>query len=494
MDLQLLMIVTLISMIIAILMGIHIGLALGMTAFFGTWVAFGTGFRPGYDFSETLTGWFGNGIGGFLADILKTKTKGLAQALSMVGNTAFEQLRREIFAAIPLFVLMGDFVAKSGTARDLYNLVNRALSLIPGRLAVATVVGNAVFSAVTGVSIASAAAFSRIAYPQMMHFGYKRSFALGSVAGSACLGMLIPPSILMIIWGITIEESVGKLFLAGVLPGLLLAGLFVLYSITVAIVNPKAAPKVTENLAGEFHISELISGIGIIVLIVGIIGGIWAGLYTSFQAAGIGALGALLLGVIKGMRWRGIADAVVDAARTAAPLLILLMSAAMYSKFLTLSNVIPLIESALTGTGLEGFGIILMMVVIWLALGTLLDSVSIILLTLPLFWPIAQEMGTDPFAFAVFGILAIEAGLLTPPFGLLVYTVKGAVPDSSVQLGEIFKGSIPYWLLMLVAMAAVWYFPSLATALHKEQPRRTEAPAPVVQVEAAAPAWHLIRL
>lgn len=490
MDLQLLMVVTLIGMIIAILMGIHIGLALGMTAFFGTWVAFSGGFKPGIDFSDSL---FGALIGSGGVEFLEIKTKGLAQALSMVGNTAFEQLRREIFAAIPLFVLMGDFVAKSGTARDLYNLINRALFFLPGRLAAATVIGNAVFSAVTGVSIASAAAFSRIAYPQMMHFGYKRSFALGSVAGSACLGMLIPPSILMIIWGITIEESVGKLFLAGVLPGIILAGLFVGYSVIVAIVNPEVAPKVTKNLSGEFSISEAVSAFGILALIISIIGGIWAGFFTSFEAAGIGALGALLLGILKGMRWRGIADAVVDAAKTAAPLLILLMSAAMYSKFLTLSNVIPLIESALTGTGLTGGGIILMMVVIWLLLGTLLDSVSIILLTLPLFWPIAEELGTDPFAFAVFGILAIEAGLLTPPFGLLVYTVKGAVPDPTVQLGEIFKGSIPYWLLMLVAMTLVWYFPILATALHKKPPVRTQAdPPPIIETQAAAPSWHLL--
>ncbi|MCZ6764208.1 MAG: TRAP transporter large permease [Alphaproteobacteria bacterium] len=486
MDLQLLMIVTLIGLIVSILLGIHIGLALGLSAFFGTWAAFGAGFRPGYDVTPWLGQW-----SAFLTDW----TKGLDRALSMVGNTAFEQLRREIFAAIPLFVLMGDLVAKSGCARDLYNLINRGLSVIPGRLAVATVIGNAVFSAVTGVSIASAAAFSRIAYPQMMHYGYKRSFALGSVAGSACLGMLIPPSILMIIWGITIEESVGKLFLAGVLPGIILAGLFVLYSIISATVNPSVAPKVTEHLSGKLTLAELVSGFGIIALIMGILGGIWAGFFTSFEAAGVGALGALLLGVIKGMRWRGVADAVIDAAKTAAPLLILLLTAAMYSKFLTLSNIIPLIKDALINTGLEGIGIILMMVVIWLVLGMLLDSVSIILLTLPLFWPIAQDMGTDPFVFAIFGILAIEAGLLTPPLGLLVYTVKGAVPDPTVKLGEIFKGSIPYWLLMLVAMVLVWEFPVLATALHKKPVSRVQAPpVPAIQVEAAVPEWHLLRL
>ena len=459
MDLELLMIVSLVGLIVAILIGVHIGLALGLTAFFGTWAAFGGGFKPGID----MTPYFGEWLGGILTPV----TKGLEQALGMVGNTAFEQLRREIFAAIPLFVLMGDFVAKSGAARDLYNLVNRGLAWIPGRLAVATVIGNAVFSAVTGVSIASAAAFSRIAYPQMMRYNYRRTYALGSVAGSACLGMLIPPSILMIIWGILIEESVGRLFLSGVFPGLILAGLFVMYSVIHASYDKTVAPKITDEISTKLQMSEVVSGFGILGLILMILGGIWAGLFTSFEAAGIGALGALFLGILKGMRWRGIADAIVDAAKTAAPLLILLMTAAMYTRFLTISGIIRVINELLTGTGLTGMGLVLLMVVIWLVLGMLLDSVSIILLTVPLFWPLIENFDLiNAYSFAVFGILAIEAGLLTPPFGLLVYTVKGAVPDSTVQLGEIFKGSVPYWLLMLVAMALVWYFPSLSTILH----------------------------
>ena len=184
---------------------------------------------------------------------------------------------------------------------------------------------------------------------------------------------------------------------------------------------------------------------------------------TSTEAAGIGALGAMGLAVLKGMRWRGIAQVIMDAGKTAAPVMILLVCAGMYSRFLALGGIIDVIRDALTSLGLGGLGIIVMMVVIWLLLGMLLDSVSIILLTVPIFAPMAT--GIDPFAFAIFGILAIEAGLLTPPFGLIVFVVKGTVPDPDITLSDIFSGSIPYWLLMLVTMVLVYVFPGLASWL-----------------------------
>ncbi len=429
MDLNTLMMVTLTGMIIAILVGIHIGLALGLTALIGISIIFGD----------------------------------LTVALAVLGGAAYDALRDELFATIPLFILMGDFVARSGAARDLYKLVNRGLSRIPGRLAVATVIGNAAFAAVTGVSIASAAAFSRIAYPQMMRYGYRRTFALGSVAGSASLGMLIPPSILLIIWGIITETSIGKLFIAGVVPGLLLALLFILYSIVAAMRDPSIAPGLPPGEEDASTTAEVISGIGILGLIVLVLGGIWGGIFTSTEAAGVGALGAMILAILKGLRLRGISEAVVSAGRTAAPIMFLILAAAMFSRFLALGGIIGVIQGALGSVGFGTIGIYLIMVVIWLILGMILDSASIILLTVPIFWPIAEGLGFDRLAFAIFGILAIEAGLLTPPLGLLVYTVKGAIPE--VGLGEIFKGSIPYWILMLVTMLLVWIFPALASWL-----------------------------
>ena len=377
-------------------------------------------------------------------------------------------MRKDVFAVIPLFVLMGDIISRSGAASDLYRICDRSLKRLPGRLAIATISGNTVFAAVTGVSIASAAAFSRIAYPEMMKVGYRQTFALGAVAGSACLGMLIPPSVLLIVWAILTEMSVGALFIAGIIPGIVLAALFIGYVIVAAIRNPEIAPAFTEDLVEltpeEFR-SELIGGLGILGLIMLVIGGIWTGFFTPTEAAGFGALGALLIGIIKGMRLREIVEAIIQAGRTTAPIMFLLITAQMYSRLLAIGGAVNFIQGMFLGIGLDPWQIITLMILVWIVLGMLIDSVSIILLTVPIFAPIAMVLGLDPVAFAIFGILVIEAGLLTPPFGLLVYTVKGSVPDASATLGRIFRGSTPYFILILVAALLVLWLPWLATWL-----------------------------
>ena len=424
-------------MLVGILIGIHIGFAFGMTAFLGNVILFG-------------------GIDGDWAI-------GMDIALKGAGSVAYEYLRSEVFAAIPLFMLLGDFVNKSGAARDLYNLINRGFRLIPGRLAVATVAGNAVFAAVTGVSIAAAAAFSRIAYPQMLHHGYNRAFALGSVAGSACLGMIIPPSVLLIVWGIIAEKSIAQLFIAGAIPGLILACLFMVYIGVTARVKPDMAPSYRED-EEPLSWSEVASGLGIGALIILVLGGIWGGLFTPTEAGGVGAAGALVLGILKGMRPGDLARAVVDSGRTAAPIMFLLLTANMYAKFMEAAGMSELIRDSFETYSLGPVGIVIVIIVIWLLLGMILDSISIILITVPIFAPLTEPF-FDPIAFGIFGILVIEAGLLTPPFGLLVYTVKGSVEDRTVRLSEIFRGSVPYWILMLLVMLLIWIFPGIATWL-----------------------------
>ncbi len=389
-------------------------------------------------------------------------------AVAILGNTAYEAIRKDVFAVIPLFVLMGDFISRSGAASDLYRICDRTLRRLPGRLAIATISGNTVFAAVTGVSIASAAAFSRIAYPEMRKVGYKQSFALGAVAGSACLGMLIPPSVLLIVWAILTEMSVGALFIAGIIPGIVLAALFIGYVIAAAVRNPEIAPAFTEDLVEltpqELR-SELVGGLGILFLIILVIGGIWTGFFTPTEAAGFGAIGALIVGFVKGMRWKDFLASIIQAGRTTAPIMFLLITAQMYSRLLALGGAVNFIQSIFLGFGLDPWQIIGLMILVWIVLGMLIDSVSIILLTVPIFAPLALALGLDPIAFAIFGILVIEAGLLTPPFGLLVYTVKGSVPDPTATLGKIFAGSTPYFLLILVAALLVLFLPGLATWL-----------------------------
>ena len=436
-----------VSLVGLVAIGVHIAIALGITSALGIWLVTGADW---YAFGTVQT---------------------------MLAATAYEAIRAYVFAVIPLFMLMGEFIGKSGTVTDVYRGINRLLRKIPGRLAIATVVGNALFSFVTGVSIASAAAFSRIAYPEMKRFGYHRGFALGSIAGSSCLGMLIPPSVLMIVWGILTEQSIGQLFAAGIFPGLLLAFLFIVYIFGIALLRPAAVgiKSGIEETAGKSGSDDeevstlqfLVSLAGIILIIVAVLGGIWFGIFTPTEGAGAGALIGLALGIIKGMRFREIINSILSVGRTSAPILLLLVTAALYSRTLAMTGLANAIEGVFLGSGMASWMIVGVMVLIWFALGMIIDSISIMLLTAAIFAPIAVQIGYDPIAFAIIGIIAIEAGLLTPPFGLLVYTVKAAISSEGedVPILEIFKSSTPYWIIMLVGMVLIINFPEIATYL-----------------------------
>ena len=388
-------------------------------------------------------------------------------AVSLLANTAYESIRSYIFAVIPLFVLMGELISKSGAAKDLYVLINNSLNKLPGRLSLATVIGNAVFGAVTGVSIASAAAFSRIAYPEMVTQKYNKTVALGSIAGSASLGMLIPPSILLIVWGVIAEISIGKLFVAGVIPGILLALMFAVFIIIYAIIKPElfGESKKVSEIKYKSTNSELIGAIGVIILIFVVLGGIWFGVFTPTESAGIGALFALILAIIKKTSWHDIGAAVLETGKISAPILFLLIAAQMYARLLAMGGISEVVQGFFTFFGDDFYTVLIIMVLTWFILGMFVDSVSIILLTVPLFTPIAGTLGYDPIAFAIIGIVAIEAGLLTPPLGLCVYTVKGSISDPEATLGKIFLGSIPYWIILIILVFLIAFFPGLATWL-----------------------------
>lgn len=393
---------------------------------------------------------------------------------TFVSNTAYEALRDYVFAVIPLFMLMGEFLAKCGAAKDLFALVNRGTKWLPGRLGVATVFANAIFGFVTGVSIAAAAAFSRIAWPEMKRFGYDRQFSLACIAGSACLGMLIPPSVLMIVWGVLTEQAIGQLFIAGVIPGFLVVGAYTVYIVFAAKRNPalvgedqETVDRLTISFGHDeaqmkqvFRSTMLVAG-----LIVGVLGGIWLGFFTPTEGAGVGAAAGLALALAKGLKPRDVFDVVLTVGRTAAPLLLLLVMANLYSRVLSMTGITGAAQQLFLGSGLGPYEILAIMVLIWFILGCIIDSVSIILLTVPVFAPIANALGFDPLAFAIMGILAIETGLLTPPFGILVFTVKSALPQENVSVGEIFKGAIPFWICLLSVIVIIAVWPQTATWL-----------------------------
>lgn len=393
---------------------------------------------------------------------------GIDPALRLLSNTVYEAIRDYVFAVVPLFVLMGELVARSGAATDLFKLVNRGLRRVPGRLAIATVGGNTVFGAVTGVSIASAATFSRIAYPEMIKHRYHPSTALASIAGSAALGMLIPPSVLMIVWGILTEQSIGQLFVAGIIPGILLATMYALFLLIYAVLKPDYFGGGADQAEAPSRItgSEILGTLGIVALILLVLGGIWAGLFTPTEAAGIGALLALVLALLKGLKAKDIAEAVWQTGRTSAPILFLLIMAQLYSRLLAFGGIIDSVQGTLLGMGLTAAAVIAVMILVWFILGMFVDSISIILLTVPIFHPIAVSLGIDPIAFAIVGILAIEAGLVTPPFGISVFTVKSTVDDPNISLGSLFLAVTPYWILLLVLAGLILAFPKIATGLN----------------------------
>jgi tripartite ATP-independent transporter DctM subunit len=433
------------ALLVMVFSGVHIAISLGLTSMIGIYL---------------LTG-------------------DMHAMISFVSNTSYEALRDYIFAVIPLFLLMGEFLAKCGAASDLFALLNRSMKRIPGRLAVATVLANAVFAFVTGVSIAAAAAFSKIAYPEMKRFGYERQFSLGCIAGSACLGMLIPPSVLMIVWGVLTEMAIGKLFIAGIIPGFIVVTLYIIYIIWVAKTQPhrvgdgvnlpaiQQAAKDQADSKPEVSMRTILwSTIGIIALVVLVLGGIWLGFFTPTEGAGVGATLSLILAIARGMKRSEMMEAIISVGRTSAPLLILLVTAQLYSRVLSMTGLTGAAKEFFIGTGLSPLAILALMVLVWFILGALIDSISIILLTVPVFAPLAVALGFDPIAFAIIGILAIETGLLTPPFGILVFTVKAAVMgEPNLKNGEIFRGCVPYWIALLSTILFIVFFPSLATWL-----------------------------
>jgi tripartite ATP-independent transporter DctM subunit len=285
--------------------------------------------------------------------------------------------------------------------------------------------------------------------------------------------MLIPPSVLMIVWGILTEQSIGLLFMAGIIPGILLSGAFIVYIIGVARLNPARvgggranAPRQVALLSDPELLRVLFGTLLVVALVLGVLAGIWLGAFTPTEGAGVGAAAALVLAIIKGLRARAIFEVILDVGRTSAPLLLLLFCAQLYARVLSMTGITGAAKALFLEAGVPAWAIIAVMVLIWFVLGCLIDSISILIITVPVFAPIAAALGMDPLAFAIIGILAVETGLLTPPFGILVFTVKAALPEErSMSVGEIFRGAVPYWAALLSVIAAIAVFPPIASWL-----------------------------
>ncbi|MFC4671372.1 TRAP transporter large permease [Seohaeicola nanhaiensis] len=389
-------------------------------------------------------------------------------ASKLLALSANDSISSYFFGVVPLFVLMGFIVSEAGFGRDAFDVANALFRKLRGGLGVGTVGANAIFAAITGISIASAAVFTRIAVPQMIRHGYTPRFAVGVVAGSSVLGMLIPPSLLLILFGILSEQSIGDLFLAGVGPGLLLAVAYALGIVAMAIWWPGfvGTPDRDSDEGALTPGQFLAKGLPIALLIGLVLGGIYAGFFTPVEAGAMGAIGALLLGFgMRRLTLRRLWTVLVETGLVTATVCFLIIAAQMYSKMLALSGVPAGIGQFAANADLGLWGVMLIYVGIVIAMGMILDSSSIMLILVPLMLPVVVPMQVDLVWFGIVTVIAVEIGLLTPPFGLSVFVIKATLDDPSITLADIFAGALPFAVIMLAVLGLVMAFPPIATFL-----------------------------
>lgn len=395
--------------------------------------------------------------------------KGPEIGARFAAAAANDAIRDYLFGVVPLFVLMGMLVSVSGVGRDTFDVFQWLMRKIRGGLGLATVGANAVFAAITGISIASASVFTKVAVPEMIRMGYNPRFAVGVVAGSSVLGMLIPPSLLMIIYGVIAEESIGRMFIAGLIPGILLAVVFCVLIVVMAYVSPHRVGKpeaLIDVPSTETPASAAKKFIPIASLVVLVLGGLYGGLFTPTEAGAVGAAGAFAIALLRGsLTWRKLWNVLTETGYVSVSVLFLILAAMLYSRMLALTGMPGAVTTLITDLGLGSWGFLIAYVLIVIALGCIIDSVSIMLIMLPIVLPVARAFGMDIVWFGVITVVAVEIGLLTPPFGVSVYTVKSALNDPRIGIRDIFAGSFPFVLAMVATLVLLAVFPALSTWL-----------------------------
>ena len=388
-------------------------------------------------------------------------------ASKMLGLATNDAISSYFFGIVPLFVLMGFVVSESGMGRDAFDVANSMFRRIKGGLGVGTIAANTIFAAITGISIASAAVFTKIAVPELRRHGYTTRFSVGVVAGSSVLGMLIPPSLLLILYGLLTEQSIGDLFVAGIGPGLLLALLFGAGTLLMARFTPKFTGTNLEQGEATLSRRELMTkGLPITTLIALVLGGIYAGWFTPVEAGAVGTVAALVIGFAKRtLSSKGLWRILVETGMVTATVCFLIIAAQMYSRMLAFSGLPGSFGELVIGAELGLMGLICLYVLVVILFGMILDSSSIMLILVPLMLPVLQPMGVDLVWFGIVTVIAVEIGLLTPPFGISVYVIKSTLNDESVSLSDIFIGAAPFALMMLVCLAVVIAFPIISTGL-----------------------------
>ncbi|MBT3886367.1 MAG: TRAP transporter large permease [Rhodospirillaceae bacterium] len=384
-------------------------------------------------------------------------------AMALLGQTAFETPITYNLSIVPLFILMGYFASNSGLSEALFSACNTWLGSRRGGLALATIGGCGAFAAICGSSLATAATMTQVALPEMKRFNYDDSLATGSIAAGGTIGILIPPSVILVLYGILTESNIGELFLAGFIPGILTVIFFMTTILIVTAIYPETGPRGAKTtFAQKMGAFKKVWSTMLLFLLV--IGGIYLGIFSPEEAAGIGASGALALALMaRTMTWDIFFDCLMETVKTSAMIFTILIGAILFNNFLVLSAVPDSIGAWIGGLDMSPTAILIIILLIYLVLGCALDSLAMILLTIPIFFPVVAKLGFDPIWFGIIVVMVVELGLITPPIGMNVFIIKGMAPE--VPLGTIYKGVLPFAIAQIMLIALIVIFPAIATWL-----------------------------
>ena len=402
---------------------------------------------------------FALGIVGVIIIALSKGYIGLQGLSSVVWNNA----NSYILIAVPMFLLMGEVILRSGVSKFFYGGIATLLRRLPGGLLHANIVSCAIFSAVSGSSVATAASVGTVAIPELLRAGYQPRAVFGSLAAGGTLGILIPPSIVMVLYAALVEESVGRLFIAGILPGILMSVVFMAYIAFILIRDPSIAPRRAGADLSAAVLSQrpLLDVLPIVVLLTSVLGGIYAGITTPTEASAVGAAGALVLAAAyRTLTWKVFTDSVMSTVKTTCMVAMIIIGAQILSTALTFSGVSREVSEWVLTLGLSKVEFFLMLVVLYVILGCFVDGISMIYMTLPVLLPIIKVIGFDLIWLGVIITILIELGQITPPVGLNLFTIHGI--SGGAKFSEVVAGSFPYVFLMLAVIAALWFWPEIA--------------------------------
>jgi C4-dicarboxylate transporter, DctM subunit len=384
-------------------------------------------------------------------------------SFAMVAQVASEEGMNYGLSVVPLFILMGNFVTQSGLSHELYKSSYAFLGHKKGGLAMATIVACGGFSAVCGSSLATAATMSKVAMPSMRKFGYADSLATGSIAAGGTLGILIPPSVILVLYGLMTETDIGQLFAAGILPGLLGVFCYLCAVAAATKINPKIGPR-GERVSWPDRFRSLKGVWGVLLLFFIVMGGIYAGIFTPTEAAGIGATGAFFFTLFrKKLTLQILKKVLVDSASTTAMIFFLLIGSMIFANFVNVVGMPDALAEFVLGWDVSPFVVVLILMLVYVLLGCILESMSMIVLTVPVFYPMIQALGFDLIWFGIVVVVVTEISLITPPVGLNVFVLKAVLPD--VKVSTIFKGVTPFWIADIIRLTLIVLFPAISLFL-----------------------------